>query len=529
MILSSLVNVSRLQFAVTAMFHWIFVPLTLGLGFIVAYMETKYYIESRRCNNAVTETTEFWKKTTRFWSRIFAINFAIGVATGIILEFQFGTNWSNYSWFVGDIFGAPLAIEGIFAFFMESTFFAVMYFGWDKVSKKFHLASTWLTAIGANLSAVWILIANSWMQYPVGMQFNPQTARSEMVDFWSVVFSPVALNKLFHTNTSAYMLAGVVVIGISAWYLLKGREIEFAKKSMKIAAVFGLLSSLLLAFSGDGSAYLVGKHQPMKLAAMEGLYDGQKAAPLVVVALLNPDKEPGNIEKPYLFEMSIPYGLSLLAERDANAFVPGINDIIDGGYTYTDHNGQIKTALSFYEKRDRGVAAIEALRKYKEADSDSSRIAAQKILQDNFDYFGYGFMKSHTEIVPPVGLTFYAFRIMVLLGGYFILFFIVALYLLNSDKKGRTGLERQKWFMHIAILSVPLVYICSQSGWIVAEVGRQPWTIQGLLPVQASVSGVSVENVYATLTIFFVMFTILLIAELKIMAAQIKKGPENIK
>lgn len=532
MILSSLVNASRLQFAVTAMFHWIFVPLTLGLGFIIAYMETKYYIESKRCNNAVTPATEFWKKCTKFWSRIFAINFAIGVATGIILEFQFGTNWSNYSWFVGDIFGAPLAIEGIFAFFMESTFFAVMYFGWDKVSKKFHLVSTWLTAIGANLSAVWILIANSWMQYPVGMQFNPDTARSEMVDFSSVVFSPVALNKLFHTATSSYMLACAVVIGICAWYLLKKREIEFAKKSMKIAAVFGLASSLLLAYSGDGSAYLVGKHQPMKLAAMEGLYNGEKGAPLVAFGVLNPEKDVDNNEDPYLFHISIPYGLSLLAERNIDGFVPGINDVIDGGYTYTDHNGEIKTALPFYEKRDRGVAAVEALRKYREAGiagNDSLKNEAQKVLQENFEYFGYGFVENHNEIVPPVALTFYTFHIMVILGGYFILFFILLLFLLKSDSKGKFKLESGKWFLLLAMLSVPLVYICSQSGWIVAEVGRQPWTIQDLLPVQASVSGVSATDVYTTLAIFFVMFTVLLIAELKIMAGQIKKGPENIK
>ncbi len=532
MVLSALVDASRLQFAMTAMFHWIFVPLTLGLGFIVAFMETKYYIESKRCNNGVNEKTEFWKRTTRFWSRIFAINFAIGVATGIILEFQFGTNWSNYSWFVGDIFGAPLAIEGIFAFFMESTFFAVMYFGWDKVSKKFHLASTWLTAIGANLSAVWILIANSWMQFPVGMQFNPDTARSEMVDFWSVVFSPVAINKLFHTNTSSFMLASVVVIGICAWYLLKKREIEFAKKSIKIAAVFGLVSSLLMAFSGDGSAYQVAKHQPMKLAAMEGLYNGEKGAPLVAVALLNPDKEVDNNEDPYLFDISIPYALSLLAERDIDAFVPGINDIIDGGYTYTDYKGETKTALSFYEKKERGEAAIKALREYKmakDAGNDSLKNAAYNILQENFEYFGYGFMKNHNEIVPPVALTFYAFRVMVILGGYFIMFFILVLVLLWADKNNKFILESKKWLMYIAILSVPLVYICSQSGWIVAEVGRQPWTIQDLLPVQASVSGVSASNVYTTLAIFFVLFTVLLIAELGIMFSQIKKGPENNK
>lgn len=532
MILSALTDASRLQFAMTAMFHWIFVPLTLGLGFIVAFMETKYYIETKRCNGSLNEKSEFWKRATKFWARIFAINFAIGVATGIILEFQFGTNWSNYSWFVGDIFGAPLAIEGIFAFFMESTFFAVMYFGWDKVSKKFHLASTWLTAIGANLSAVWILIANSWMQYPVGMQFNPDTARSEMVDFWSVVFSPVAVNKLFHTATSAFMLACVVVTGICCWYLLKKREILFAKKSMMIAGVFGLVSSLLLAFSGDGSAYQVARHQPMKLAAMEGLYNGEKGAPLVAVALLNPDKDADNNEDPYLFDISIPYALSLLAERDPHAFVPGINDIIDGGYTYTDINGETRTALSFYEKKERGEAAVGALRQYKvakDAGDEELKRSAHKVLMENFEYFGYGFLDNHNEIVPPVALTFYSFRVMVILGGYFILFFMVLLYLLYRDNKGLKPIESHKWILYAAIVGVPLVYICSQSGWIVAEVGRQPWTIQGLLPVQASVSGVSASNVYMTLAIFFVLFTVLLIAELGIMFSQIKKGPENIK
>ena len=281
MLLSSLIDLSRLQFALTAMFHWIFVPLTLGLGFIIAFMETAYY----RSGN------EFWKRTAKFWMKIFAINFAIGVATGIILEFEFGTNWSNYSWFVGDIFGAPLAIEGILAFFMESTFFAVMFFGWNKVSKGFHLASTWLVAIGANLSALWILVANAWMQYPTGMEFNPDTARNEMVDFWAVIFSPVAINKFIHTVTNAYTLSAIVVIGISAWYLLKKREEEFARKSMKIAAVFGLISSLVLAWTGDGSAYQVAQKQPMKLAAIEGLYQGKNGTPLVAFGVLNPSKD----------------------------------------------------------------------------------------------------------------------------------------------------------------------------------------------------------------------------------------------
>jgi len=232
----SVVDWSRAQFALTAIYHWIFVPLTLGLAFIVAIMETIY----------VRTGSEEWKRITKFWMTLFGINFAIGVATGIILEFEFGTNWSNYSWFVGDIFGAPLAIEGIMAFFMESTFIAIMFFGWNKVSKKFHLTASWLTAIGANLSALWILVANAWMQYPAGMVFNPETARNEMVDFWAVLFSPVAINKFMHTITSGYVLASIFVLGVSAWYLLKGREILMAKRSIIVAGVFGLISSLFL-------------------------------------------------------------------------------------------------------------------------------------------------------------------------------------------------------------------------------------------------------------------------------------------
>lgn len=522
MILTSLVEASRLQFALTAMFHWIFVPLTLGLGFIVAFMETKYYLSGN----------EFWKKTAKFWMRIFGINFAVGVATGLILEFEFGTNWSNYSWFVGDIFGAPLAIEGIFAFFLEATFFAVMFFGWNKVSKRFHLTATWLTAIGANLSAVWILIANSWMQYPVGMEFNPETARSEMTDFWAVVFSPMAMNKLFHTATSAFMLSSVVVMGISAWFLLKGRETEFAKKSMKIAAVFGLVSTLLVAYSGDGSAYQVGKHQPMKLAAMEGLYDSEPGTPLVAVGILNPEKTVYDQREAMLFQISIPQGLSLLANRRLDSFVPGINDIIKGGYTYIDNEGKQAIAPSFEDRVARGKIAIEALADFNRArqTGDTEQMEQdRRVLKENFEHFGYGYFSQPSDMVPPVGLTFYSFRIMVMLGGYFLLFFAAALYLLCRDKKGKKDFGSVRWFLYLSIVSIPLVYICSQAGWIVAEVGRQPWTIQNLLPVQTAVSGVSASSVYTTLVIFFVLFTTLLIAELKIMFSQIKKGPDGIK
>ena len=322
----SLVNWSRAQFALTAMYHWIFVPLTLGISFIVAFMETIY----------VRTGNPEWKKITKFWMTLFGINFAIGVATGIILEFEFGTNWSNYSWFVGDIFGAPLAIEGILAFFMESTFIAIMFFGWNKVSKKTHLAATWLTAIGANLSALWILVANAWMQSPVGMQFNPETARNEMVSFWEVLFSPMAVEKFLHTTSSGFVLAAIFVIGISAWFILKKREIVFARKSIAVAAVFGFLSSIYVIFTGDSSARTIATHQPMKFAAFEGLYNGSEGAGLIALGIMSTTDTDESNENLMDFNMKleIPNILSYMAYMDWNAFVPGINDLIDGNEKY---------------------------------------------------------------------------------------------------------------------------------------------------------------------------------------------------
>ncbi|MBQ1881781.1 MAG: cytochrome ubiquinol oxidase subunit I [Bacteroidales bacterium] len=521
MILSSLVDASRMQFALTAMFHWLFVPLTLGLGILIAIFETKYC----RTND------ESWKKLTQFWSRIFAINFACGVATGIILEFEFGTNWSNYSWFVGDIFGAPLAIEGIFAFFMESTFFAVMYFGWGKVSKGFHLLSTWLTAIGANISAYWILTANAWMQSPSGVAFNPATARNEMVDFWGIVFSSTTLTKFSHSVLSGFLVAAIVVIGISCWYLKKGRNKDFSMRSIKYASVFGLFAVFMLMVTGHSSAVTVARTQPMKLAAMEGLYRGENGTPLVGIGVLNPKKQYDNDEDPYLFNISIPKGLSFLANMDFDSYVPGINDIIEGGYKYKDKNGEEKTAIPFAEKVDRGNMARRALALYGQYKDDPDTAKrnqilsqARQYLDDNFEYFGYGFLKDPKESIPNVPMTFYSFRIMVMLGGYFILFLLVCWYLLKKKI-----IAEKKWFLFLAVLSVPLVYICAEAGWVVAEVGRQPWTIQDLLPVQASVSGVSAGNVWTTFIIFAVLFTTLLVAELRIAFNQIKKGPEGIK
>ena len=491
MVDTALVDWSRLQFALTAAYHWLFVPLTLGLAVIMASMETIYVVKG----------DEFWKKTAKFWMKLFAINFAVGIATGIILEFEFGTNWSNYSWFVGDIFGAPLAIEGIFAFFMEATFFAVMFFGWNKVSRRAHLAATWLTGIGAALSALWILVANSWMQHPVGMEFNPDTVRHEMVDFWALVLNPVAISKFFHSVFSGWMTGAIFVIGISCWYLLKKRETRFALASIRVAAVVGIIGTIAVMGSGDSSGIHIAEYQPMKLAAAEGLEDGGEGAPFSIV--------PG---------VEIPNMLSVLATHDANGYVPGINNLLDG---YITPEGD--TIPSAEEKIARGKTAINAFSEYRTLKATDSVAAtkARKVLEDNMAYFGYGYLDSRDELVPPVTLVYWAFRVMVGLGSFLLLLMIVVLW---AERKKR--IANMKWLLWVALLSIPLVYFAGQAGWIVAEVGRQPWTIEGLLPVKAAVSSVSVQAVMSTFFVFVVVFTLFLAIELRIMIKAIKKGPE---
>ncbi len=490
MIDTSLVDWSRFQFALTAGYHWLFVPLTLGLAIIMATMETIYVIKG----------DEFWKKTAKFWMKLFAINFAVGIATGLILEFEFGTNWSNYSWFVGDIFGAPLAIEGIFAFFMEATFFAIMFFGWEKVSKRTHLTATWLTGIGAAISAVWILIANSWMQHPVGMEFNPDTVRHEMVDFWALVLNPVAISKFFHSVFSGWMTASIFVIGISCWYLIKKRETRFALASIRVAAIIGIIGTIAVIISGDSSGINAAKYQPMKLAAAEGLENGGSGAPFSIIP---------NVE--------IPGMLSILATHDIDGYVPGINNLLDG---YTTPNGD--TILSAEEKFARGKVALNAFKEYRtQKDTNpTAAIAARQVLDKNINYFGYGYINSREELIPPVTLIYWAFRIMVGIGGFLLLLTILILW---AEYKKR--LSRMKWLQYIALFSIPLVYIAGQAGWIVAEVGRQPWIIEGLLPVKAAVSSVSVSAVQTTFFLFVAIFTLFLIIEMRIMIKAIKKGP----
>ena len=458
----------------------------------MAVMETIYVIRK----------VDFWKHAARFWMKIFGINFALGVATGIILEFEFGTNFSNYSWFVGDIFGAPLAIEGIFAFFIEATFIAVMLFGWGRVSKGFHLASTWLTAFGASLSALWILIANGWMQHPVGMVFNPDTVRNEMVDFWAVVSNPVAVSKFFHSVLCGWMTGAVVVIGISSWYLLRRREQRFALGSIRVAAVVGIVGTVALMFSGDRSAVHVAEYQPMKLAAAEGLQRGGARASFSIV--------PG---------IEILGMLSFLATGDFDGHVPGIQDILDG---YVDGNGTRHPSAT--EMMARGDTALSAFRTYREAKGSDPELAAaaRATLMENAGYFGYGYISSEEELVPPVGLVYWAFRVMVGLGCFLLLVMILAFYYVR-----RETLEKNRWFLWICVLSIPLVYLSGQAGWIVAEVGRQPWAIQGLLPVKAGVSSVSVGAVQTTFFLFLGIFTLFLAIEIRILIRTIRKGPGN--
>ena len=505
---TTLVEWSRWQFAMTAIYHYMFVPLTLGLSFLLAIMETMW----------VRTGKAEWLNATKFWMKLFAINFAIGIATGLILEFQFGSNWSNYSWFVGDIFGAPLAIEGLFAFFLEATFFAVMFFGWNRVSRRFHLVSTWMVFIGSNISALWILVANAWMQNPVGMEFNPMTARNEMSDFWAVLLSPTAMSKFFHPVTSAYTLSACFVVGVSAWFILKKRHFEFARKSILLASVFGFLSIIATIFTGDTSAQDVTRTQPMKLAAMEGLNEGGKGAPFTLIGLTCTDPQlPSERMKTVKYGITIPKLLSFLGYHDFDAYVPGIQNIMDG---YTSEDGKVYPSIE--QRMANGRLAIDALKTYKQAVKDKNDALASQSLQTlraNFRDFGYGYLSSPYDTIPPVPLVFYSFRLMVGLGMLFVLLFICSWWYAKKRK-----FEKFKFIPYLAIACVPLAYIASQCGWIVAEVGRQPWVVQNLMPTNVAITRIASGWVVTTFWMFAILFTLLLIAEIGIMFTQIRKG-----
>ena len=484
---------SRAQFALTACYHWLFVPLTLGLALIQGVMETLYY----------TTKDERWKQTAQFWMKLFGINFAIGVATGLILEFEFGTNWSNYSWFVGDIFGAPLAIEGIVAFFMEATFIAVMFFGWGKVSRGFHLAATWLTGLGATISAWWILVANAWMQHPVGMTFNPDTVRNEMTDFVSVALSPTAVIKFFHTVSSGWMTGAIFVVGVSCWFLLRKRHNELSIRSLKVASIVGILATLVVMGTGDQSGLLIAREQPMKLAAAEGLEQGGVRAPFSIV--------PG---------IEVPGALSILATHDVEGYVPGINNLING-YTLPDGS----CVPSAEEKMERGRKAIAAFATYRQHRTTDKVVAqaALDTLRAHEVYMGYGYLKHKADLVPPVSLVYWSFRLMVGLGSL-----LFALLLVVGWLARRGTLANYRWLLWLGVWAVPMVYVAGQAGWIVAEVGRQPWAIQDLLPVGVAVSQLSPTNVMITFFLFVVLFTLLLAAEVRIMCKAISQGPQTL-
>jgi len=393
-----------------------------------------------------------------------------------------------------------------------------MFFGWNKVSKRFHLTSTWLAVGGATLSALWILVANAWMQNPAGMHFNPDTVRAEMNSFGAVVLSPIAINKFFHTVVSSWMLGSIFVIGISSWFLLKKSHKEFALDSIRIAVFVGIAAILLTWITAHGSAQQVAHKQPMKLAAMEGLYDGGNGVGMVAAGILTPGKQYNDNKDPFVFDIPIPNLLSFLVDYNPKSYIPGINDIVKGGYDTPDGK-----AISMDEKIQRGKLAITALTQYSDAkktqDTDAMQAAKQQ-LDANFPYFGYGYFSSPADAIPSVPLTFYSFRVMITLAVFFLLLLFVVWYYISKKKFAET-----KWLQWVCLISIPLAYICSQAGWLVAEIGRQPWAIQDVLPVQAAVSKNFTASVQLTFFIFLVLFTVMLIAGIGIALKQIKAGP----
>jgi len=503
---SDVVALSRLQFGMTALYHFLFVPLTLGLSNILGIMETVYFITNR----------PIWRTMTQYWGLLFGINVAMGVATGITLEFQFGTNWAYYSHFVGDVFGAPLALEGLMAFFLEATFIGIFFFGWDRISKMAHLLVTYLLALGASFSALWILIANAWMQHPVGAQFNFHTMRMELTDFYSVIFNEVAQAKFVHTISAGYVTGSVFVLSISAYFMLKGRNMAFAKRSMTVAAAFGLASALCVVVLGDESGYLTGLNQKMKIAAIEGMWETEPApAPLTVIGM--PDRN----EHTTKYAVKIPYLLGLIATRSISEPVYGIIDLVD-------------------EARHRIISGMQAYSALTTLQLDPNDQHAEGILNANQENIGYGFLlkkysddvlsvtpaqieKAAWDTVPDVFTLFWTFRIMVALGFYFIALFGVAFYLAF-----RRRVSRNRWFLWVAFLSLPLPWVAAELGWVVAEYGRQPWVVDGLLPTFMGASMLSASNLWISIGGFVLFYTLLAIVEVYLMVKYIRISPEGL-
>ncbi|TCP44260.1 cytochrome ubiquinol oxidase subunit I [Rhodovulum marinum] len=500
-----IVELSRLQFAMTAMYHFLFVPLTLGLSIIVAIMETVYVMTNR----------PVWRQMTKFWATLFGINFVLGVATGITMEFQFGMNWSYYSHYVGDIFGAPLAIEGLMAFFLEATFVGLMFFGWDKMSKVAHAVVTWLVAIGSNFSALWILIANGWMQNPVGAEFNPLSMRMEMTSFFDVMFNHVAQAKFVHTVSAGYVTASVFVLGVSAWYLLKGRHEALAKRSIAVAASFGLAASLSVVILGDESGYSATHTQKMKLAAIEGMWETEEApAHFNLVGV--PDMEARETK----FAVQVPVVMGLLGTRSLTEEMPGINDLV------IESEERIRDGLIAYDalmdiRAAKGEATPEMVARFEEHSADLGfAFLLKRYVEDPRTATDEQIAMAAEDTVPGVPQLFWAFRIMVGLG-----FAFIAVMVFFFIRANFYGMRFPRWSLWLAVAAIPTPWIAAEMGWFVAEFGRQPWTVDGVLPTALSVSNLSVTQVALTLAGFVAFYSTLFVIEMGLMLKYIRKGP----
>ncbi|MBN9308178.1 cytochrome ubiquinol oxidase subunit I [Devosia sp.] len=498
------VDLSRIQFAATAMYHFLFVPLTLGLSFIMAIMESVYVMTGR----------QVWRKATLFWGTLFGINFAMGVATGVVMEFQFGMNWSYYSHYVGDVFGAPLAIEGLMAFFLEATFIGLFFFGWDRLRPVAHLAVTWLVALGANFSALWILIANGWMQNPVGASFNPDTMRMEITNFMEVVFNPVAQAKFVHTVSAGYVCGAVFVLGISALYLLRGKHVELAKRSMVVAASFGLASALSVVVLGDESGYVATEHQKMKIAAMEAMFETEPApAALTLFAIPGADGRPA-------FQVQFPWILGLITTRSLDRDLPGITELTEHAALRIANGLKAYVALQAVkaDATDSGARAT-----FDAAKTDLGyALLLKKYRPDIENATGEEIVKASLDTVPDVWPLFWSFRIMVACGFFFIAFFALWFY-----KAAVHRLDNQRWLLWTCVLALPLPWLAIELGWLIAEYGRQPWVVEGVLPTFYAASGLKVSDLVISLVFFVTLYTALIVVELFLMVKAIRKGPSD--
>lgn len=503
MIDATLVELSRFQFALTAMYHFLFVPLTLGLSVLVAIMESVYVMTGRT----------IWRDMTKFWGTLFGINFAMGVATGVVMEFQFGTNWAFYSHYVGDIFGAPLAIEGLMAFFLEATLIGLFFFGWDKLSRLQHLTVTWLVALGSNLSALWILIANGWMQNPVGAEFNPDTLRMEVTNFVEVLFNPVAQAKFVHTVAAGYVTGAVFVLSISAWYLLKGRHQEIAKRSLTVAAAFGLAASLSVVVLGDESGYALTDNQKLKLALIEASWETHEPpAPFTLVGI--PDRE---AQKTH-FELQIPWAMGLIATRSFNQEVPGILELMVVAEDHIASGLKAYDALETLKQEPNNKEAKETFLKHQE--HMGYALLLKKYVEDPRDATPEQVASVMKDTLPNVGALFWSFRFMVAIGFFFVGLFAMAFYM-----SSRRNFEN-KAFLRLALFALPLPWLGVELGWFVAEYGRQPWVIEGVLPTFLGVSHLKVTDLIISIAGFFIIYTVLAIIEIRLMLKFIRLGPE---